>query len=101
LTADFIVDTVNPVEVTFDPAKDAENIIKHGVSLQRAEEFDFDSARLDLDDSQDYGEERWNLIGWLDARLYALTVVFLETSIRAISLRKAEKAEHKIYAERY
>ena len=89
------------MEVTFDPAKDAENIAKHGISLQRAEDFDFDSARFEFDDSQDYGEERWNLVGWLDARLYALTVVFHETSTRAISLRKAVKGEHKIYAERY
>jgi uncharacterized DUF497 family protein len=28
------------VDVTFDPAKDAENIRKHGISLKRAEDFD-------------------------------------------------------------
>jgi uncharacterized DUF497 family protein len=89
------------VKVTFDPAKDAENIRKHGISLARAEDFDFDTARYDIDDSQDYGEQRWNLVGWLDANLYALTVVFHEASTRAISLRKAEKQEHKVYVERY
>jgi uncharacterized DUF497 family protein len=87
------------MEVTFDPAKDAINIALHGISLVRANDFDFDSARFDMDDSQDYGESRWNLIGWLDARLYHLTVVFHETSTRAISLRKATKQEHKLYAE--
>jgi len=89
------------MEVSFDPAKDAENIAKHGISLVRANEFDFNSARFERDDSQDYGEERWNLIGWLDAKLYHLTVVFHETSTRAISLRKAERKERKRYADRY
>jgi uncharacterized DUF497 family protein len=89
------------MEVTFDSAKDAENIRKHGISLKRAEDFDFDAARYDLDDSQDYGEQRWNLVGWLDAKLYALTVVFHETSTRAISLRKAERKEHTLYVQKY
>jgi hypothetical protein len=89
------------MDVTFDPQKVAENIRNHGISLARAEDFDFDTARFEHDDSQDYGEERWNLIGWLDAKLYHLTVVFHETSTRAISLRKAERKERKLYADRY
>jgi uncharacterized protein len=88
------------MEITFDPAKDAENIRKHGISLARAEDFDEDTALYDLDDSQDYGEERWNLVGWLDAKLHTLTVTYLpDSKIRAISLRKAEKQEQKRYAE--
>jgi uncharacterized DUF497 family protein len=89
------------MKVAFGPAKDAENIRKHGISLARAEDFDFDTAWYDIDDSQDYGEQRWNLVGWLDARLYALTVVFQETSTRAISLRKANRQEHKLYVQKY
>jgi len=30
--------------------------------LQRAEEFDFDSAFYDVDDFQDYGEVRYNAV---------------------------------------
>ncbi len=89
------------MEVSFDLRKDAENIKKYGISLAKAEDFDFDAARYERDDSQDYGEERWNLIGWLDAKLYHLTVVFQEASIRAISLRRAERKERKLYADRY
>jgi uncharacterized DUF497 family protein len=87
------------VEVAYDAAKGAENIAKHGISLVRANDFDFDSALWKLDDSQDYGEARWNLVGWLDAKLYHLTVVFQPISPRAISLRKATKQEGKQYAE--
>lgn len=89
------------MEVTFDAHKDADNIKNHGISLAKAEDFDFEAARYERDDSQDYGEERWNLIGWLDAKLYHLTVVFHEASIRAISLRRAERKERKLYADRY
>jgi len=87
------------MEVTYDPRKDAENILKHGISLERANDFDYDSARWEPDDSQDYGEVRWNLIGWLDARLYHLTVVYHPTLPRAISLRKATRQERIQYAE--
>lgn len=95
------VDTIKYTEVTFDSRKNADNLKNHGISLAKAEDFDFDSARYERDDSQDYGEERWNLIGWLDAKLCHLTVVFHETTIRAISLRRAERKERKLYADRY
>jgi uncharacterized DUF497 family protein len=52
------------MEVRFDPAKNRINRAKHGLSLGRAAAFDFDSAFYDLDDSQDYGEVRYNAIGW-------------------------------------
>ena len=32
------------MEIEFDPAKEAENIAKHGVSLQATEGFDWDTA---------------------------------------------------------
>jgi uncharacterized DUF497 family protein len=88
------------VDVTFDPEKDAENIRKHGISLQRAEGFDFDVAIFDIDDSQDYGEVRWNAVGFLDARLYSLTFTELQADvIRAISLRKATTQESMRYEQ--
>jgi len=89
------------LQVAFDPAKDAENIAKHGISLKRAEDFDFDSAHYFDDDSQDYGELRVIAISWLDALLY--TLVFRDedapNTIRAISLRKATKQETEQYVQ--
>ncbi len=91
------------MDVTFDPAKDAENRNKHGISLQRAEDFDVETALFRPEDSQDYGEERWTALGWLDALLYTLLytliLVFQPTTIRAISLRKSTKEERNEYAE--
>jgi uncharacterized DUF497 family protein len=87
------------MQVTFDPAKDEINIAKHGVSLKRAEDFGFETALYKHDDSQDYGQVRYNLTGWLDALLYRLTFTEEHENIRAISLRKATRKERELYAE--
>jgi uncharacterized DUF497 family protein len=88
--------------ITFDPKKDKANKRKHGISLNRAEDFDFEGALYSIDDREDYGEIRFRAIGFLDARLYALVFVDEEEveDIRAISLRKATKREAKAYKER-
>jgi uncharacterized protein len=88
------------VEILFDPEKDAANKKKHGISLSRADDFDFDTALFKIDDREDYGETRFRAIGFLDARLY--TLVFAEDNdadIRTISLRKATRHEAKDYEE--
>ncbi len=88
------------MQVVFDPAKDAKNIKDHGVSLNRASDFDLDSAMVDVDTRQDYGEIRYNAVGWLDARLYALTFTVPDIDIlRAISLRPTTKHEQRKYAQ--
>lgn len=89
------------MEVIYTAAKDRQNLQKHGISLKQAEEFDVDTALFAVDDSQDYGETRYNAIGWIDARLYALTFRQDEERIRVISLRKATKEECKRYAEAF
>jgi uncharacterized DUF497 family protein len=89
------------VKVTFDPAKDRANVRKHGISLERSEDLDFDAACFDIDDSQDYGEERWNAIGFLDAALHTLTFTNDGEGLRAISLRKADAEEREKYAEEF
>ncbi len=87
------------MEVTCDGAKDAENTRKHGISLFRAEDFDFDTAVYRIDDSEAYGEVRIQAIGWLDSLLYYLVFVESAAGIRSISLRKATKQERNDYAE--
>ncbi|QMV18277.1 BrnT family toxin [Granulicella sp. 5B5] len=88
------------MDVEFDPTKDVKNVRDHGISLQRAIEFDFDAACFDIDDREDYGEVRWNAIGFLGARLYSLTFTEVEDGvIRAISLRKATTQEGKRYEQ--
>jgi len=87
--------------ITYDPKKDMANKRKHGISLSRAEDFDFEEALYTVDDREDYGELRFRAIGLLDARLYALVFADEEEgeSMRAISLRKATKHEAKEFKE--
>ena len=87
------------VEIEFDPAKDATNIAKHGLSLRAAERFDWDTALEREDDRFDYGEIRFVAVGLIGDRVHVL--VFAEGShdyaVRAISLRPAEKHEVRFY----
>ena len=89
------------MQIEFDPAKDEANRAKHGVSLQAATSFDWDTALEREDDRFDYGEARFVAIGQIDARLYV--IVFAEGSdddtVRVISLRPAEKHETRYYYE--
>ena len=44
------------MEGKFDPAKDRENQRKHGISLDRAADFDMTIAAIERDLRQEYGE---------------------------------------------
>jgi len=89
------------MDIVCSSRKDTINRNKHGISLQRAEDFDLTTALLFPETSQDYGELRYQAIGFLDAKLYVLTFTETDECIRAISLRKAEKSEERIYADEY
>lgn len=67
--------------------------------MERAEDFDFDSAWITPDLRKDYGEQRFRAVSFLDGRLYVLVFVDEEDQpVRAISLRKATKRETEEYA---
>ena len=86
------------MDVIFDPAKDAANQAKHGLSLTQAADLDFASALIVVDDRFDYREERLFAVGYLGERLVALAFVELEPDlVRSISLRYATPAERRRY----
>ncbi len=87
------------MDITFDPAKDAANVAKHGVSLAEAGGFEWDDAVIWPDLRRDYGETRMAGIGYIGARLYYLVFVERAGGRRVISLRKANKREEKVYAQ--
>jgi uncharacterized protein len=90
---------INRVRIEFDPSKDDINRAKHGVSLEAASGFDWDTALERDDDRFDYGEVRFVAVGLIDDRLYVM--IFTEGSddnaVRIISLRPAEKHEMRFY----
>jgi uncharacterized DUF497 family protein len=83
----------------WDAAKSRANHIKHGVSFDAIDEFDFDTAIEFEDDRFDYGEQRIEAIGWLRGMLHAVTFTWRGDTIRIISLRPASKAEQRRYAK--
>ena len=91
------------MNVTFDPAKDAANLAKHGVSLLDAVGFEWETAVVWPDTRRDYGEPRMVALGYIGLRI--MSVVFVDrppeqpTERRIISLRKANTREVKRYAE--
>ncbi len=81
------------MQIAFDPAKDAANIAKHGVSLARASQM---SIRTVIQDQRnDYGEERFNAFGLIDGVTYCLTFTYRPDHIRVISLRRARLKEYR------
>ena len=83
--------------VTFDPAKDAANMAKHGVSLALATELELDAMLTWPDTRRDYGEPRMVGLAPWGTRLYFLVYVARSEGRRIISLRKANAREVKIY----
>jgi len=82
----------------WDETKAAENYAKHGVSFETATKVFRDPFAIErLDDREDYGEERFILIGTAEA--VVLTVVYTERDgrIRIISARRATKHEQDDY----
>jgi uncharacterized protein len=85
------------MDVEFDPAKDASNIAKHGVSLALAASMDMETAVVVADTRRSYGEPRFNAYGLIDGRMFAMTFTIRATDVRVISLRKANRREQKRY----
>jgi uncharacterized DUF497 family protein len=82
----------------WDDAKAAENYAKHGVSFETATEVFKDPFAVErLDDREDYGEDRFILIGVAEGEV--LTVVYTERTarFRIISARQATKREQDDY----
>ncbi len=91
--------TISGMEVTFDPAKDASNRIKHGILLATAAKLEWDTTVTWPDTRKDYGEARQCGIGYVGLMLHFVVFVDRDASRRIISLRKANRKEVKRYAE--
>lgn len=85
-------------EFEWDDAKADANFKKHKVRFEHAAEACEDSyALIELDDSEDYGEDRFILVGRAADGL--ITVVYTERNerIRIISPREANDYERRNY----
>jgi uncharacterized DUF497 family protein len=82
--------------VDFDPAKEAINLAKHGVSLARW--VDLEVREIVADDRFDYGEPRFRAYGYIEGIAHCLVFTVRDERYRPISLRRVHKKEMKRYA---
>jgi len=87
------------IPIDYDPAKDASNTRKHGVSLALARCFEWNTAILEEDTRFDYGEPRFRATGYIGPRLHVMIFCPRGELTRVISLRKANPREERRYAE--
>ncbi|HEY4254373.1 MAG TPA: BrnT family toxin [Roseomonas sp.] len=81
------------MDIEFDPAKDAANIAKHGMSLAIALFVLEAPVAVVPDIRRDYGEPRFNAFGLVAGRLLCCTYTPPGTIYRVISVRKAHRKE--------
>jgi uncharacterized DUF497 family protein len=82
----------------WDDAKAADNDAKHGVTFEMATAIFKDPFAVErLDDREDYGEDRFVVVGMAGTAM--LTVVYTERAgrIRIISARQATRREQDDY----
>lgn len=85
----------------WDDRKAASNFARHGVSFEAARKAFGDVFAVDQpDDREDYGEERFTLLGMADGSLLFVAFTIRDDRIRIISARGAEPYEHRIYHEK-
>lgn len=90
------------MHITYDTAKDAVNLTKHGVSLAVANQLEWELLLAMPDSRMNYGELR--MIGYAPIADRVYCVVFVDRdeanqvlTRRVISLRKANMREVKTY----
>ena len=87
------------MRIEFDPAKDAANLAKHGVSLALARELDWEAALVWVDDRFDYAELRMIALAPKTKILYCVAYVNRGAAQRIISLRRANRREVRRYVQ--
>ena len=84
----------------WDDAKAASNYAKHGVTFEAARDAFKDPFAIEfIDDREDYGEDRFILIGMAGQRLLVVAYAMRDKRVRLISARGAEPFEQRQYHE--
>ena len=88
-----------PIE--FDTAKRTATLEARGLDMARADEVLAGPTLTVEDDRQDYGEDRFITIGFLEATMVVLVWTPRDGAHRVISMRKANERERTIYGPRF
>lgn len=82
------------MDVEFDPAKDAANIAKHGISLDCLIEMEHIVVVPDAR----FAEPRFRFYGLIGGLPHCAAVAFRDGIIRVINLRRAHAKEYRRHA---
>lgn len=85
------------MNISYDPGKNEKNIVERGISFERAAEFEWLSALIVEDTRKNYGESRFQALGFIGKRLHVLVFTPRAGQVHIISLRKANRREVKQY----
>ena len=91
---------MNDDEYEWDDAKAAANLVKHKVGFEQARRAFADVFLVEReDDTEDYGEPRYNLLGMVDGKVLFVIYTVRGDITRIISARGAEPHERRLYHE--
>jgi len=90
----------NGLNFEWDPAKAASNLLGHRIAFPYAARVFLDAHRQErLDTREEYGEERWIVLGLVDEWILVVVYTLREPNIRLISARKGDLHESEVYWE--
>ena len=85
----------------WDEGKRRQNLREDGIDFSSVHHFEWDSAVVEIDDREDYGELREVATGFIGVRLHVLVITQRHDEygdvIRVISLRGASNVEKQKY----
>jgi hypothetical protein len=85
------------MKVNFDPSKNEVNIEERGLPFSMVENFDWSSSFIVEDVRKDYGERRFQALGFIDDLLYMVVFTPRNNVVHVISFRRANNRERKKY----
>ena len=85
------------MEFEWDENKRRSNIRDHGVDFPFATRIFRGPVLIELDDREDYGEDRMFALGEVDGTVYSVVYAERGDNIRIISAWKAEKHDRERY----
>ncbi len=88
------------MEFEWDENKRRINLREHGLDFADAYLAFTEDTFVITDDREDYGEDRYILLGLMRERIVVIAFTVRGDVIRVISMRKANKREQKSYVQR-
>lgn len=87
------------IRITFDPRKNARNIVERGLPFVLVADLDWERAIEWEDTRKGYGEQRKLVAAPLNGRLHIAVVTARSDALHVISFRKANRKEVRRYEE--